>query len=149
MAQIIKMSGYLVDTEGQWGGETLKDVVEAATGTISQQLHLDFAEIPDWSGEHPLMHENCDLAHCEKHFPKDPTLGMEKRMPVEDGRKPDDFKDVLCWYEYFRYGDYNCMHQTYGIGHYDSRIDWWGGFGSKSTVLAWRPLPEPYREEES
>jgi hypothetical protein len=61
---------------------------------------------------------------------------------------PSDFEDVLVWYEYFRYGDYNRMYQTYGIGNYDSLYDIWGGDvnGHKARVIAWMPLPEPYRE---
>ena len=29
---------------------------------------------------------------------------------------PEDLEKVLVWYEYFRYGEYNCMFETYGIG---------------------------------
>ena len=73
----------------------------------------------------------------------------------EDGRKanrwipadkelPEDGEMVLCWYEYFRFGDYNRMYQTFGIGYqYDGR---WGGEatkGVKAKVLYWMELPEP------
>ena len=59
---------------------------------------------------------------------------------------PSDFEDVLVWYEYFRYGDYNRMYQTYGIGNYDSLYDIWGGDvnGHKARAIAWMPLPKPY-----
>lgn len=54
---------------------------------------------------------------------------------------------VLCWYEYFRYGSYNRMFQTYGIGYViDGR---WGGEvsnGHKARVIAWQPLPDPPEE---
>lgn len=66
-------------------------------------------------------------------------------ISVED-RLPENFTDVLCWYEYFRYGEYNCMYQTYGIGHYNSICEGWGGEvsnGYKARVLAWMPLPTP------
>ncbi len=36
-------------------------------------------------------------------------------IPVEE-RLPEDLEKVLVWYEYFRYGEYNCMFETYGIG---------------------------------
>ncbi len=60
---------------------------------------------------------------------------------VEDGL-PDEFEDVICYYEYYRYGDYNCMYRTYGIG-YMSKLDgkvFWDGdvYGSKSRVIAWK-----------
>ena len=66
--------------------------------------------------------------------------------------KPVPFQEVLIWYEYFRYGDYNRMFQTYEIGYYDSRHDIWSGrnpLGHKARVIAWQPLPEPYDPQES
>lgn len=60
---------------------------------------------------------------------------------VEDGL-PNEFEDVICYYEYYRYGDYNCMYRTYGIG-YMSKLDgkvFWNGdvYGSQSRVIAWK-----------
>ena len=59
---------------------------------------------------------------------------------------PEDGKEVLVWYEYFRYGNYNCMYQTFGIGYqFDG---FWSGDvqGHKSRCIAWQPLPEQYKE---
>lgn len=52
--------------------------------------------------------------------------------------------DVLCWYEYFRYGAFNRMFQTYGIG-FQFNGNWGGEVanGRSAKVLAWMPLPEP------
>lgn len=60
---------------------------------------------------------------------------------------PEEYTYVLCWYEYFRYGDYNRMFKTYGIGFYDSAYNKWCGdvTGHKVNVIAWMPLPEPPR----
>lgn len=63
---------------------------------------------------------------------------------------PENGEDVLCWYEYFRYGDYNCMYQTYGIGY--CYYGHWGGEVSRGTqcrVIAWQPLPPPHTEKEN
>lgn len=71
-----------------------------------------------------------------------------KWIPVTE-RLPKPMVDVLCWYEYFRYGNYNRMYQTYGIGHY-FRDGLWGGEvsnGQNAKVLAWIPLPEPPKGE--
>lgn len=67
-------------------------------------------------------------------------------------RLPDNYTDVLVWFEYFRYGDYNCLYQTYGIGSYSTKYDSWminheTGW-RKLRVLAWMPLPEPYGGEQ-
>ena len=64
-------------------------------------------------------------------------------IPVAE-RLPEDGDVVLCWYEYFRFGEYNRMYRTYGIGYYINGM--WGGDvsnGRNIKVLAWMPLPEP------
>lgn len=63
-------------------------------------------------------------------------------------RLPKDGKEVLCWYEYFRYGSYNRMFQTYGIGHCYNKM-WFGEVanGIRARVIAWMPLPEPPKGE--
>lgn len=73
-----------------------------------------------------------------------PTLTPPNEwVSVEDGL-PENYTDVLCWYEYFRYGDHNQMYQTCGIGYCINGK--WGGEvsnGTKCKVLYWQPLPTP------
>lgn len=64
-------------------------------------------------------------------------------------RLPEDGVDVLVWFEYFRYGEYNRLYQTTGISFtYNGK---WSGFVNGSSgwyelkILAWQPLPEPYK----
>ncbi|MBO5971243.1 MAG: DUF551 domain-containing protein [Clostridia bacterium] len=71
-------------------------------------------------------------------------------VPVENAL-PEDMQRVLIWFEYYRYGDFNCMYQTYGFGYVcDGK---WSPFINGETgwqdyrVIAWQPLPEPYKEE--
>ena len=73
---------------------------------------------------------------------------VQEWISVKD-RLPEPMVDVLCWYEYFRFGNYNRMYQTYGIGHY-FRDGFWGGEvsnGQQTKVLAWMALPEPPKGE--
>lgn len=73
------------------------------------------------------------------------------RWTPADRELPPEGVDVLCWYEYFRffrYGSYNRMYQTFGIGYQFNGH--WGGEvaqGQNAKVLAWMPLPEPPEEK--
>lgn len=72
-----------------------------------------------------------------------------KWIPVTE-KLPEEYKDVLCYYEYFRYGDFNCMFRTIDRGYYGNGI--WGGEagqGHKNKVLAWMPLPELPKDGET
>lgn len=66
---------------------------------------------------------------------------------------PEEYVDVLVWFEYYRFGEYNRMYSTYGIGTYDAEYDkWWINHESgwrDLHVFAWMPMPEPYTGEES
>lgn len=70
-----------------------------------------------------------------------------------EDRLPERKEYVLVWYEYFRYGDYNCMWRTYGLAYYYSDYQMWFGEdlnGTDVKVLAWQPLPtlpSKYRNE--
>ena len=68
-------------------------------------------------------------------------------IPVEE-RLPENFRKVLCWGEYFRYGDFNGMFVKYALGYQNNGR--WGGEvanGTNARALAWMPLPEPPKEK--
>ena len=72
-------------------------------------------------------------------------------IPVSE-RLPEDDEDVLVWFEYFKYGEYNGLYQRIGISH-TFKGDWSGFVNGHSgwqqlKVIAWQPLPEPYQQEE-
>lgn len=66
-------------------------------------------------------------------------------------RMPEDEQDVLVYFEYYRYGDYNRLFQTIGISN-TYKGDWSGFVNGASgwrqlRILAWMPLPEPPEEK--
>lgn len=66
-------------------------------------------------------------------------IGVNEALPANG-------YEVLVWYEYFRYGEYNCMYQTYGLARYIQQYNMWSGEdlnGTDVKVLYWQPLPEP------
>ena len=70
-------------------------------------------------------------------------------IPVSE-RLPEDMQRVLIWFEYYRYGDFNCMYQTYGFGYvcdgeWSPLINGETGW-QDSRIIAWQPLPESYKE---
>lgn len=100
---------------------------------------------PDTIGEYRIPHKfKKEIAsHLIAH-----GVTVQRWIPVTE-RLPQMGENVLCWYEYFRFGNYNRMFQTYGIGHY-FRDGMWGGEvsnGHQTKVLAWMPLPEPPKGE--
>ena len=86
--------------------------------------------------------EISDIIHSHmEEISDDDWIPTSERLP-EDGRR------VLVWYEYFRYGDYNCMYQTHGIG-FQYKGHWSGDVsGTNARCIAWQPLPEPYKPRE-
>lgn len=65
---------------------------------------------------------------------------------------PKNNEEVLVWFEYFRYGEYNRLFQTWGIGEYFEKYDDWminheTGW-HKLRVIAWLPIPEPPDSED-
>lgn len=66
---------------------------------------------------------------------------------------PENDDDVLCWYEYrIMQGTHEGeMNQEYGIGYYRKYYKRWYGevsSGRDCKVIAWMPLPKPYKEDE-
>ena len=100
-------------------------------------LEKDLAAVAD-----QLENQSAHIAALQKEIEK--LRGQLPRwIPVEE-RLPENGVNVLCWYEYFRYGDFNAMFATYDIG-YQFHGNWGGEVanGRNAKVLAWMPLPEP------
>ena len=68
-------------------------------------------------------------------------------------RLPENDDDVLCWYEYrIMQGTHEGeMNQKFEIGNYSKYFKRWFGevsCGRDCKVIAWMPLPEPYKESD-
>lgn len=104
--------------------------------------YLDFCKEVGKEPERPQMSE---------------WISVKDRLPEKDESKttvwhdaqndpPKENGEYLCYYEYFRYGNYYCMYRTIDRGHFFNGQ--WGGEptrGTSTKVLKWTelPLPEP------
>ena len=80
MAKIFKVSGYIVDVNGDSNvDEVIAEVSSGLDGMINQHIHAEESDIGEWDDESPLNYDNCDLADCEKYF--------KRKVPVDNDRK--------------------------------------------------------------
>lgn len=114
--------------------EETKQAIEWAIKVLDSYKPLCPVDFPTEDDPYPV---------CTCRLPQD-------WIPVNE-RLPEDMQRVLIWFEYYRYGDFNCMYQTYGFGYVcDGK---WSPFINGETgwqdyrIIAWQPLPEPYKEE--
>lgn len=119
-------------------------ISEQLDDMISRQAVLD--EIHKYMEERDYtigtLHDNI----CEM-----PSAQPEQQWIPCSERLPEDYTDVLVWFEYYRYGDYNCLYQMHGIGNYMAEYDSWminheTGW-RELRVFAWMPLPAPWKGE--
>ena len=77
-------------------------------------------------------------------------IPCNERLPKQDKL----LQDYLVTFEYYRYGEYDCMYKTIGIGTF-SKMSHEFTFINGQTgwrdlkVLSWQPLPEPWKGKES
>lgn len=103
-----------------------------------------YINAPTVCGNNPKWCESCvSKGKCASTRPQGEWIPVSERLP-------DDMQKVLIWFEYLRYGDFNCMYQTYGFGYVcDGK---WSPFINGKTgwqdcnIIAWQPLPEPYKK---
>ena len=82
MAKIHRISGYLIDVDGSCDGNDIKIAITEQMNMHDRQLHIESADIDDWSDENPLNKENCDLAYCARYFKKvNSELKYERPLP--------------------------------------------------------------------
>ena len=78
MAKIHRISGYVVDIEGGWTKYKFVTVLKNLC-FLPRHIHFETVDIGEWEKKNPLNHRNCDLAECEKWFPRKPTKSLNVR----------------------------------------------------------------------
>lgn len=92
MAKIHRISGYLIDVDDSCDATDIKMAVTEQLDLRDQQLHIESADIDDWSDENPLNHTNCDLACCSQYFKKVNSTQENDRPLPESGQRYKHFK---------------------------------------------------------
>ena len=121
---------------GEYHGSTVGEYLEAVRIVLDMETHNSISK--------KMIISVCKwlVEIAEK------AVSPYRWIPVER-LFPEDYTDVLVWFEYFRYGDYNRMCATHGIGNYSKEYNSWTinhETGWKDLhVFAWMPLPEAYK----
>lgn len=91
--KIFKISGYLVDPNGENEAVWIWEKLRHLNDTFGQYVHVKEADILDWTDENPLNYENCDLAECEKYFHD--KYPVRENRSVEAGKTYRHFKGKI------------------------------------------------------
>lgn len=92
MAQIFKISGYLIDINDSYTKDDVRLSITDKIDMFSQQLYIESTNIEDWDDDNPLNFENCDLSYCSQYF-KNSNNGKYFDRPLpEAGQKYRHFK---------------------------------------------------------
>ena len=133
---------------GSLSGEDIEALTMAIRCLKVDEMYGLEYEDPEWADK--LLKENERLKKelqmlmldrdCEKH--------SGKWIPVSE-RLPDTEDKVLCWYEYYHWSQEKILPE-YGLGQYICG-GWFGEVsnGLNVRVIAWQPLPAPYKEEQT
>ncbi len=128
----------------------MTNAAERLIGVITMGEYIDREKLLKRFNIDDMMNVNgtlISLRDAREVISNFPTVSVPQWISVKD-KLPEDGENVLIWYEYFRYGSYNRMFQTHGIG-YQFNGNWSGvdPLGHKARVFAWMPLPIPPKGE--
>ena len=69
MAKIFKLSGYLVDANGDMTAEELETLISQDYDLIAHHIKVDEKDVGEWEDDNPLNFCDCPITECEKYFP--------------------------------------------------------------------------------
>lgn len=98
MANIFKISGYIVDPEETYTADYIRDTIQidvCGSFMFDQHLHIEGRNIGDWNDELPINQENCDLYDCEKYFKGGDGWPVDIDREVVIGQKYKHFKGKI------------------------------------------------------
>lgn len=113
----------------------------------------EFVDDDSFGGMNATMRAIKIVNELAEEYESNLSESLTSWIPVTE-RLPETDDYVLCWYEYkvMQGTHIGEMNQTYGIGYYFNYHNSWGGevaCGVDCKVIAWQPLPAPYRSEKS
>lgn len=91
MAELHKISGYLLDIDGAYCEGEIEEYIRNWTDLIPRHFHTETADIGEWEEDNPLNYTNCDLAECEKYF-KANVHKVDNNRKVKPGQIWKHFK---------------------------------------------------------
>lgn len=68
MAKIFKVSGYILDANGEYSTKTLTEELEMSLDVSFKHLKVQVADVEDWDDNHPLNYFSCHESTCEEYF---------------------------------------------------------------------------------
>ena len=107
-----------------------------AGGRVVKYVREEFR--PDWSTTEKELRETAVRSWNERSF----SESDGEWLPYDNAHRPAIEQECIVWFEYYRYGDFNCKYQTMGLMTYPHEGIINGESGWRELkILKWMPAP--------